>query len=260
MKKAFVLGVVLLMFAAPLYAEEMKQSEPKVSGEASIALMSNYVWRGIKLSDGFVVQPTAGLSYAGFGMNLWANIDYDSDKIGAHADHITETDFTLNYAKSFGPVGIDVGYIHYGVVGANTQEIYGSVSYDTLLSPSLTLYYDVDQGDGGFLTAAIGHSFPIKDITALDLGLTVGVNLDNSVMGTNADGETFTNLYNADFSVSAGFDVMGVTITPMVAVTFALSDDAEDAIKGAEFSKDALVDGDPSSTHVYGGVSASISF
>lgn len=248
-KKAVLVLLALGVLVSPVFAEESD-----VSGEAGIAVMSNYIWRGIRLSDGIVLQPTAGGSYKGFGMNLWSNIDFDTRK-----NAINETDFTLNYARNVGPVSLDAGYIYYGIAGFDTQELYLGASYDTLLSPSATLYWDVDSGQGGFLSLGIGHSFPIRDVTAIDLGLTLNVNLDNAVMGTKADGNTFTGLYNGDFLASADFEYKGITFTPMLGVTFALSDDAETAIKGLDLSDDGLA-GNGESTLVYGGLNASVSF
>ena len=34
-------------------------------------------------------------------------------------------------------------------------------AYDTLLKPSLAVYYDFDEGNGAFLVASIGHSFEV---------------------------------------------------------------------------------------------------
>jgi len=246
-KTAFVL--LFFLAATPALADEAA-----VSGGGGIRVMSHYIWRGIRLSDGFVLQPTAGVTYRGFGMNLWSNIDFDTRK-----NAINETDFTLNYSRAFGPVGLDAGYIYYGIAGADTQELYLGASYDTLLSPSLTLYWDVDAGQGGFLSLAVGHSFPIRDLTSIDLGFTLNVNLDDAVMGTDTDGKTFTGLYNADINASAGFEAMGVTITPMIGVSFALSDDAENAIQSLDLSDDGLA-GNGESTLVYGGVDFSVSF
>jgi len=248
-KKAVLVLLALTLFAVPGFAEESD-----VSGEAGIAVMSNYVWRGIRLSDGFVIQPTAGVTYEGFGMNLWSNMDFDT-----RPTTINETDFTLNYSRELGAVGFDAGYIYYGVPSADTQELYLGVSYDTLLSPSCTVYWDMDQGQGGFLSLGIGHSFPIQGMTAIDLGFTLNVNLDNAVMGADADGNEFTGLYNGEIGVSAGFEYKGITFTPMLAVTFALSDDAETAIKGLDLSDDGLA-GNGESTLVYGGLNASVSF
>jgi len=59
--------------------------------------MSNYVWRGQKLSNSWVIQPLVGITYGSFGANIWANYDSDSkiDEGDGHGE-VTETDVTLN--------------------------------------------------------------------------------------------------------------------------------------------------------------------
>jgi len=40
----------------------------QTSGSASLDFMSNYVWRGQKLSNASVLQPSVGITYEGFGV------------------------------------------------------------------------------------------------------------------------------------------------------------------------------------------------
>ncbi len=157
--------ILMLSFSAGnLYAEE-----PKVSGSASVDVMSNYVWRGQKPSNSWVIQPSVGITYGSFGANIWAN--YDSDRAEA-----TETDLTLNYGFSVNKFNFVAGYIYYALEGTNdTQEVYFSANYDTLLKPALTIYYDYDEGDGAFILASICHSFGLsKDIFYGGVNLTLG--------------------------------------------------------------------------------------
>lgn len=214
---------------------------------ASMGVYSNYVWRGQTLSDKMVAQPTVGMSYKGFGVNLWSNYDIDGEQLN-------ETDFTLNYAGSAGKFGYDVGYIYYGLDGIeDTQELYLGVSYDVLLSPSATLYYDVDEGDGGFLVLAIGHSIPVSETIAIDLGADVTANLDNAIMGVGEDGEGFTGFYNADLTVGTSIPFAGAwSVDALLAYSFPLGSDAETAIAGAS------VDGEDSV--FWGGLGVSLGF
>lgn len=73
--RLFVLSVLLTccVSVGSLYADEIK-----TSGSASVDVMSNYVWRGQKLSNSWVVQPSVAITYGVFGANLWANYDSDS--------------------------------------------------------------------------------------------------------------------------------------------------------------------------------------
>lgn len=246
MKRSIVIliltAVALMGFAVAAHAEVEK------SASADASFMSNYVWRGQKLSEDWVIQPSVTLGYGGFGMNLWANYDGDT------TEH-NETDLTLSYAFDVTEkVGLEVGYIYYALDGAaDTQELYVSAGADVMLQPSLTFYYDVEEGNGGFLVAAIGHSFPLSDDISLDLGASASINFDNKVMGAGEDGSEFTGLYNGEISAAVSIPVTeDISITPMIAYSFPLSDDSEFAIESISFDADGDI--------VYGGVNVSVSF
>ncbi|MFQ5442233.1 MAG: TorF family putative porin [Thermodesulfobacteriota bacterium] len=220
----------------------------EVSGGASIDVLSNYVWRGQKLSDdNGVIQPSVTAGYDGLALNLWANEDL------TNSEH-TETDLTLSYSASVDKVSIDVGYIYYALDGADdTQEIYLSLGYDIILSPSLTVYYDYDEGEGGFLVFAVGHSFTLPYNAALNLGASASVNLDNAVMGLDSKGQEFTGFYNGEISASVSVAINeNISVEPKVAWSFPLTNDGETAIESVSF--------DSNSSTVYGGVAFSLAF
>jgi uncharacterized protein (TIGR02001 family) len=221
--KMIATALVGLALTAPIAA---KAAEGEAS--ASVGVYSNYVWRGQTLSDEAVIQPTVGLSYGGFGINLWSNLDLDTNQLN-------ETDLTLNFANSVDKLSYDVGYIYYGLDGLeDTQEIYLSLAYDIMFSPSATFYYDFDEGEGGFLVLAAGYSIPVMEKYSIDFGADVTVNFENAILGLDEDGEEFTGFYNADLSVGSSIPLMdAVTLDLLLAYSLALGDDAEAAIPGA---------------------------
>lgn len=248
MKKMKALAVAIVLVVAfssvGAFAEDTK-----VSGYASADIMSNYVWRGQKLSNSWVVQPSVGIGYGSFSTNLWANWDSDWED----ENELTETDLTLDYGFTFDKLALNVGYIYYGFESASdTQELYVALAYDVLLSPSLTVYYDYDEGQGAFAILAIGHSFKIGEMD-LNLGASASCNFENKIMGTDADGDEFTGLYNGEISASLAVPITSaLSLEPKIAFSFALSDDAEDAIKSLSNDEDSSV--------VYGGLGVSLSF
>ncbi len=236
-----VLTIALILgFSAGITLAE----ETEVSGSASVDVMSNYVWRGFKLSNSVVLQPSVGITYGGFGANLWANIDTDLDDAMEH----TETDVTLSYTFGMDKLGFDVGYIYYALESADdTQEIYVSAGYETLLSPALTIYYDFEEGNGAFITASVGHDVELAKDIPLSLGALVSYNIESEY----SIGD-YSDFHNGELSASVSIPVTDVlSVGPMIAVSFPLSNDAEDAIE-------AISDGD--STIVYGGVNLALSF
>lgn len=230
------------ILAGSVYAEE-----PKVSGFASVDVMSNYVWRGIKSTPNMAIQPSVGISYGSFSTNLWANYD------AKNSEH-TETDLTLDYGFSFDKVSLNIGYIYYAFEGLNdTQEFYVAAGYDTILKPKLTVYYDVDEGNGAYIVASVGHSFELMKDIALNLGASASYNVNNKIMGLDKDGNDFSDFYLGEVTASVGIPLTkNISITPKIAYAFALSSDAEDAIKGVNY-------GDKSSI-LYGGVNLTLSF
>ncbi len=200
-------------------------------GTFSTAFASRYVWRGQTLSKGFVAQPTVGITLGGFGASLWSNIDLDNDEADDDGLIMNETDLTLSYTMPVGPLTLTGGAIHYDFDGGDTQEIYLTGALATLLNPSLTLYYDIDEGEGGFAVLAVSQAIPVGPVS-VTAGASLGFNLDDKAMGVNADGEDFTGLYYGEISLATSIPVFGnVSIDPRIAYSTALGDHGEHAIK-----------------------------
>lgn len=244
-QKVTLIGLTFVM--ALMFSAGAALSEEKTSGSGTVDLFSHYVWRGQKLSNSFVVQPSVDITYNDFGMNLWAN--YDSD-ISEH----NETDLTLYYVFSVEKFSFDAGYIYYALDGYDdTQEVYISAGYDVLLNPTLSIIYDFDEGDGAYITVDIGHSFELTKTISLNLGATVGYNADNEIMGYDNEGDEFSDFYNGEISASLSIPIWkDFSIEPMIAYSFPLSSDAEDAIE------DISDDGDQDI--FYGGLSIALAF
>jgi hypothetical protein len=244
--------VVLILFCnSAVFAEETTKTE----GYASVDIMSSYVWRGQKLSNSWVVQPSVGINYGAYGANIWTNYDSDStvDEGDGHGE-VNETDITLSYIRSLDKFTFGAGYIYYSLTSANdTQEIYLSVGYDTILAPTLTVYYDFDEGNGAFIIASIGHSFEVSNDMSLNLGASASYNINNKVMGTDEDDEDFNNFYNAELSSSIEIPLSkSFTVTPKVAYSFPLSSDAEEAIEKISDDGDKEI--------FYAGINLTVSF
>ena len=240
--KKVILGITAasLLTAAGIPAA---MAEEAPSADASVGLYSKYVWRGFELrDDSIVIQPSLSISYMGFSANLWANLD--TDLVGSDTNKWNETDLTLSYDGAHEKLGYGVGWIYYALDSANdTQEIYATLSYDVLLAPSLTLYYDIDDFSGDwYANFSIGHSFAVTESASLDLGLAVGY----------SDNDTYNEFHDGLISASMSFPVgKYVSITPELYYSFALSDEAETAIESGPSADDSFV---------YGGVSVSFSF
>jgi hypothetical protein len=68
-----------------------------VTGEVDFSVLSAYIWRGYEQTrDSVVVQPAATVSYKGFSVNVWGNLDTKpySATDAKYGAKYTETDFT----------------------------------------------------------------------------------------------------------------------------------------------------------------------
>ena len=249
--KKLITGITAtaLLLAAGIPVAMAEEEAP--SADASVAFLSKYVWRGFELSDdSLVIQPSLTASYKGFSANFWGNLDTKYFETDAH--NWNETDWTLSYDGAYEKLGYGVGWIYYALedvadvnIRANdTQEFYGTVSYDVLLAPTFTFYYDISDFKGAwYANLAFGHTFMIAEKYGLDLGLAFGYLDDNADYSEFQDG-----LLSASMSFPIG---EYIAITPEIYWSFALSSKSSDLIESGPSNKDNFV---------YGGVSASFSF
>jgi hypothetical protein len=150
---------------------------------------SKYVWRGQLLNDDPVFQPGLGVTYKGVTFSAWSNMgltDYNKDLYGYDSGEFTEWDYTLSYSGKFNPdgkLGYTLGVIHYQFPSSflDTTEIFWGLTYDTFLSPSITVYHDIDEA-GGATYASFGISHTIENVIKVSektsanlvLGATLG--------------------------------------------------------------------------------------
>jgi hypothetical protein len=262
-----LIGFFMLLFgSAHVWAEEESPS-----ASADVAILSKYVWRGQELSrDSIVIQPSMTISYKGFSGNLWGNLDTDQyDDEAGEDNKWNETDLTLSYGKEFGMLSAEAGYIYYALDGLDdTQEIYLSLGLDTLLSPSLTVYKDIDNGHSWYFLLGISHAFEITEKVSLELSGSISYLLSDDedaypeIDDGEPTGDEFENFHDGVISASLPIAVTKyITITPTVSYTFPLSSDASDEMeyRSADFrGKTDMTDGDDN--FIYGGVVVSMAF
>jgi hypothetical protein len=227
-------------------------AEEPVTGTASVSFLNQYMFRGYQLSkDSLIIQPSLTATYKGFSVNYWGNIDshekatqnFNPDDSGHQS--FNETDLTLSYTYALGKFSLTGGYIYYGLRYANeTQEFFGSISHDSFLKPTLSIYRDISAYPGWYLNLSIGHSFKIYQEVTLDLGASAGYEI-----GTGNFWETYqssTGAYTGskysafhDGMVKAGLTIpvtKKVVIQPMIAYWFPLSHDAEKRTDGNSYN------------------------
>jgi len=273
-----MISSLLAVMAMPLFAaDEKPPAEEKPTADFSVSAMSKYVWRGQELSrDSIVIQPSMTVGYKGFSVNLWGNLDTkpylgDNDNNSAHW---TETDFTLSYSKSFGPVTAGVGYIYYALASLapggtdplDSQEVYVSLALNTLLTPTLTVYKEISHYQQWYFLLGVSHAFTLSDKVALKLAASASyLKSEDSTdyPEVNSDYEAtddkYNNFHDGVLSVSLPITpVKYLTVTPSLSYAFPLCSDAKREMKfrglrGVDTS-------DRDSSYLYGGLTMSFTF
>ena len=273
----FMIIAMFTIFAPGLFASE----EEKPATDVTVAVLSQYLWRGYELSrNGVVIQPSLTVGYKGFSVNIWGNLDAKPYYSGAAPDKSyssawNETDVTLAYSKAMGPFTVGGGYIYYGLGALNqdladrldSQEIFASLGLNTLLSPTLTVYKEIDHYHNWYMLLGISHVFELSKIMSLKLAASAGYLLssdettypkfDGNALATT---DKFNNFHDGSVTASMPLKVMKyVTVTPIVSYVFPLSRDARNEMKGFGL-KGTATNAERDSSFLYGGVSASFSF
>ncbi|MFO7761533.1 MAG: TorF family putative porin [Desulfobia sp.] len=252
--------LILLLVFSSINVMAEKKNRPTASADTGV--YSKYVWRGYELSnDSAVIQPSITFSYMDVSLNLWGNLDTRVDD-SSHSNQFNETDMTLSYHRDLGHFSLGLGYIYYGLDGADdAEELYLSAGLDTILSPTLTVYRDIAHMPSWYMSFTLSHSFELpKDIT-LDLAGSAGYyhscdqddipEYNGRLAATN---EKYRGFHNGLVSIGLTVPVGEyATVCPVIAYSFPLTEEANDHIAGTNtYSND--------SDYVYGGANLSVCF
>jgi hypothetical protein len=264
--------------APPPPPVEQKQEADKVTGGVDLNVLSAYIWRGQEASrNSAVIQPSATISYKGFSVNVWGNLDTKpySTTADSYAAKYTETDYTISYAKKFGILQVTPGYI-YCALGApydgasaplDSQEVFLTLRLDTLLSPTLTAYKEFDHYHTWYFLLGISHTFALHERVGLKLAASASY-LKSEDSGTYAKYDSnslattdkYNNFHDGTLSVSLPVTLARfLTVTPTASYVFPLCDDAKYEMK-ARGLQGTVNPADRNSSYLYGGVTLSFAF
>lgn len=261
--KCLILFVMFMMFAVSVMT--VNAEEAKVTGSASVGVFNKYVFRGYELSAGSVViQPSLGIAYNGFSASFWGNIDStehvtqsfftsrsDEDGPIEGKKSFNETDLTLSYTYAIDKLSLTGGYIYYGTkYTAETEELFLTMSYDTLLKPTLSVYRDITEYAGTYVNLALAHSVSLVKGMTLDLGASAAYFVgDNDYWNTfeESTADYTGDKYKAfhDGMVKAGLTVPvtgNISIQPVAQYWFPLSGKAKKTIDGNSYNFNGKLD------------------
>lgn len=167
MKKLYFRLLLAGFIACPLILtnDTASAEESTVSLSAGAGFYTDYMFRGVNAFDGTSFQPTLDAeldsgSFGAFGANLWFQIPVEGK---TDAEKFTELDATLRYTVSLDKLSLGAGHIWYtypddedGIV--DSAEVYISASYDTLLSPTLTVFHDYREYDAQYYQLGLSQA------------------------------------------------------------------------------------------------------
>ena len=222
MKKLMVISAILVgLFTS----DAVRAQETNISVDASIDALSGYTWRGgvLGADDKAVLQPslTVGFGESGVSVNVWGSF-FAQNRTALES--FDELDFTADYSGTLSEengIGFSVGYIQYtfpnGGPGAeHSEEVYGSLSFDHAMAPSVTVYYDFGLIKDFYATAGIGPEFPLGDgdnAPVLGIGASIGIS------GKKYGGSSGFN--DVTLSASIGWASGNISFTPSVGYSYA---------------------------------------
>lgn len=225
---------LVVLFLATLMSNGALKAGDEVSIGASADLFSKYVWRGQNLLDDWVLQPGASIGYKNLTASVWGNLDLTDENY--NKGEFSEVDLALDYSAQVADSDIlsySVGVIYYDFpvsdAGGDTWEVYWGFGLDVPASPSVTVYHDVDEANGTYISFGIGHSF--ENVVELGPDTWLGVDLSAGIgWGSGGYNEFYwgpgkSAMNDLVLSAAFPFEVAGFSVTPSVNYVTLMSDE-----------------------------------
>ncbi len=203
--KKIVLLIIIVLFSMNLFSSSFSYQ---------LDFNSSYIWRGWDLNPSKkpVIQPSITYAFGdtGFALNFWGSFSFTDSTVN-------ETDITLSYDfKTSENLSLSAGFIHYGWYFAKnfefkentTQEVYLTAGFPkVILSPSISIYYDINNGDGLYLVGGIGYGLYLSEKITADLSASIGYN------GGQWTTETGLSDINFGISVPVPLDKLSLSVS-----------------------------------------------
>lgn len=214
----------------------LASAEDMLDFEVTADFFSKYIWRGQNLNDEPLFQPSISARCGGLTATIWGNLELTS--IHGNNGDFSELDYSLDYSASIPGiegVGYSLGVIYYdfpGTVTSDTTELYWGLSFDLPLNQSVTVYHDIDEADGTYVSLAIKHN--IENIAELGLDMPVGMEMGASIGWASGSYNKYywmtdqSKLQDITISVSFPVEVVGWTMAPSLNYVTLVSNDIRD--------------------------------
>jgi len=207
-KSALGVWIVLVMMSGPAFAAE------EIGIDVTADLYGKYIWRGQNLNDDHAFQPGISMTIDKFTAGIWGSLD-TTDYNGESGEFI-EYDYYLDYTTSIAEgVDMSAGVIYYYFPGVeDTTEVYAGLAFDAPLSPSVTLYYDMDEVESTYISFGVGHS--VEKIGELSQDMPIGMEIGASVGWAS---ESYNEFYwGAPADDGGAFNDLAVSVAFPIAI------------------------------------------
>ena len=210
---------LLTLVAATLFSASLHpaSARPMPSISQDVTVSSLYLWRGMRIVDDPVLQPSVTAAYGGLSVGIWGNLDLGA--ANQRSGEFTELDYTVDYSFTAGKSAISFGSVTYDFPtyqASSTTELYGSLGLAVPANPSITIYQDIDEAEGTYVSLGVGHSLPIPAWnTGLDLSASLGLGSGNHNRCYHGSDQTALS----DITLGVGLPLtlgQGFTLTPKV--------------------------------------------
>ena len=214
MQKSKLLAAVLgALCAMPvLAADAPAASAPAFTPSSNVAIVSNYLYRGISqtgaspaLQGGFDLAHASG-AYIG----VWgSSITWVSDSAGVGTSAGTELDTYAGYKGKAGSVDYDIGYLRYnypgtyptGAVKPDTDEVYVAATYSIVTAK---------------ISYALGDTFGVKGAkgtTYADLSINYPVGETGYTLGAHYGVQTYSGYDKAVYTIDPSYSDYRVSVS-----------------------------------------------
>lgn len=214
--------LLCLLFSVAAYAEEPEALDPAppespLSFGIEQDIVSQYLWHGIPLSAGTVLQSSEYIEYYGVGFSLWSNLVLNDE---TNQGNVNEIDYTLYYAgqwKDFCFQPAITFYTYPSDSTADTGEILLGLGYT--LGP-IEIFsntsVDVIEYDGA-LFAELGVGFNRQLVGPLSMDTSAVIGVGNATFNRAYLADVGTEFNLVEFSLALPIDVWrALTLTPHV--------------------------------------------
>jgi len=215
-------------------SEEAEEEEySNITYGAEIDFASQYIWRGIELSDGVVLEPAAWIQAYGLYFEVWGNFVLNDE---ADQGEFNEIDLISYYELAWNNFTLEPGFeafLYHDADEPSTLELTIGFSYFIIDQFSIFTkhYFDVAEYEGSYFgTAGVGFERELESLPFyLDSSLKLGWgNSDFNEVNIEVS-ESALNVIIADLSVYY-YPLEYLYLRPHIQFSALLDDDLRDAV------------------------------